>query len=85
MCCRSIRNPGKQSSFLLDLWRSPSTQACIDDAVGGYKLVPTMDHECSHANLQVRLHYPLVAVGGSVRQVPKLLTLLYEDQYLWKS
>jgi len=49
----SIRNPGKQSSFLLDMWRSPLTQACIDDAVGGYPLVPTMDHECSHANLQV--------------------------------
>ena len=48
----SIRNPGKVSSFLLDIWRSPDMQAVINDAVGGYELVPTMDHECSHANLQ---------------------------------
>lgn len=31
-------------------------QAAINDALGGYQVVPAMDHECSHANLQVPLH-----------------------------
>ena len=52
LLCSSVRNPGKVSSFLLDIWRSPDMQEKINHAVGGYELVPTMNHECSHANLQ---------------------------------
>ena len=71
----------------MDIWRSPDMQEKINDAVGGYELVPTMDHECSHANLQASS--PLCCIQSVMLLTVVLVVasaascLLSQPDWLW--
>ena len=52
--CRQLRNTSKRSKFIKEFWHSPTVNALLVNALD-YDIVPTMDFEMGHVNLQVDL------------------------------
>ena len=50
--CRQLRNTSKHSKFIKEFWHSPTVNALLVNALD-YDIVPTMDFEMGHVNLQV--------------------------------